>query len=110
MLATNLDGGLCLPPEAGDRLGIGQRLGQQEFDGDAFVELEVRGGHHHAHPARAEHAIDPVLAPEYLACINLAHLVVPYQSSAYLVPQTASTRAGRGGRYGAETRVELARC
>ena len=71
MLALDLDRGARLAREARDRLGIAERIGQQELDRHALLELKVRRGDDHAHPALAEHPLDAELSGQDLAFVNL---------------------------------------
>ena len=70
MLALELHGGARLAQEARDRVLVAERLVAQELDRDELVELDVPRGDDDAHPARAEHALDPVLAGEHVPRAN----------------------------------------
>jgi hypothetical protein len=56
--------------EARAGLAAGHRLGMQELDGYALVELEVRGRNHHAHATRAQHPLDLELAGQDLTGLH----------------------------------------
>ena len=70
VLAADLHRGAPLLEEAGHGLAVGHDLRQEELHRDPLVELQVRRRHHHAHPARAEHPLDPVFPGEHLAELN----------------------------------------
>ena len=67
VLALDPRGGPGLADEAADRLGVGERLGEQELEGDPLVELDVAGRDDDPHAAGAEHALDAVLAGDDVA-------------------------------------------
>src|SRR5262249_24887179 len=62
-----------LADEAGAHLGVLQRLGEDELDGDALLEVEVGGFDDAAHAALAEDALDAILADEYVTDDRVAH-------------------------------------
>jgi hypothetical protein len=66
VLALDLHRGAGLARETGDRLGVLEGIRNQELDGHPLVELQVRGGNHHAHPAHPEDLLDAVLAGQNL--------------------------------------------
>ncbi|XXS96979.1 hypothetical protein WMF12_34855 [Sorangium sp. So ce363] len=51
-----------LAQEALPRRGVDQRVSAQQLERDLVPEVQVAGGHHHAHPALAEQALDAVSA------------------------------------------------
>ena len=59
-------GGLGLAQQAHPRLGIGQLVGGDEFDGDVAIERRVVGTEHLAHPTTPEQLVE--LVPAELAC------------------------------------------
>jgi hypothetical protein len=67
VLALDLHRRPRLAREAGDRLGVAERLGQEELERDLLVELDVVRGDDDPHPADAEDALDAVLAGEDVA-------------------------------------------
>ncbi len=67
VLALDLDRGARLAREAGDGLGVAERLGQEELEGDLLVELDVVRRDDDAHAAHAEHPLDAVLAGQNVA-------------------------------------------
>ncbi len=67
VLALDLHGGARLAQEARDRVGAADGLRQQELERHLFVELKVVRGDDDAHPADAEHALDPVLSRDHVA-------------------------------------------
>ena len=70
VLALDLDRRSGLAVEPRHRLLIGGGLGEQEFQRDALVELQVVRGDDDAHAARAEDALDPVLSSKDIADPN----------------------------------------
>jgi len=71
VLALDLDRGPRLARETFHCLWIGQGVRQQELERYALVQLQMGRGHDHAHPALAEHALDPELSGQNLAFVNL---------------------------------------
>ena len=70
VLALDLHRCTRFPHEARRRLGAFDGMGKQELHRHALVELEVRRLHDDAHAARTEHALDPVLTREDVACCD----------------------------------------
>ena len=75
MIALDARRGLCLPQEARDQglppiFGFNRRPGQ-ELERDFVVQHEVLGLDDDAHAARAENALDPILASEDIAALDL---------------------------------------
>ena len=62
VLALDAYGRTRLLEEPGDRFGLGESLREQEFQRDELVELHVTRRDDDAHPALAQHALDPVLS------------------------------------------------
>jgi hypothetical protein len=65
VLALEANGGLGLAEEAGH--GVGHGRAEEELDGDALVEDEVRGLHHDPDAASSEDAVDLVFASDDIA-------------------------------------------
>ena len=67
VLALHARGGAGLTREALDDLRVLGGFREEKLDGNALIEMDVRGGHHEAHAALSEHALDAVLVRENLA-------------------------------------------
>ncbi len=67
VLAPQLHRRARLALESGACVRIRERARKHQLDGDALIQIEVGGGHHHSHAASAEHALDAVLATEQIA-------------------------------------------
>jgi hypothetical protein len=70
VLARDLHRRPGLANETGQRVGVADRLGQEEFQRDPLVELNGVRSDNDAHPADSENALDAVLAREDVAFLD----------------------------------------
>ena len=70
MLTLNLEEGSRLTLEATERFGICNQPGQQELDGNALLELQMEGLHHHAHASAPNRPFDAILARNHGAGLD----------------------------------------
>lgn len=66
VLAANLDGGTSLAKKSRDVLLVFSKVGKEQLDGNAFVQVNVRGREDHAHSADADHPFDAIFLREDL--------------------------------------------
>ena len=76
MLALQLPHRARLAQKSLDRLGLPGHLGQQKFQRDDLLQVNVQGRHDHAHPALAEDALHHVLGVDPVARLQRLHVDV----------------------------------
>jgi hypothetical protein len=73
------------------RLGIGNRFGQEELDGNSLVQLQVVGRQHDTGAPRTENPVHPVLVGED---VTLANANLRYKAALHRAKILLSRRAG----------------